>query len=70
LRERRAWSVRELGERSGVSYVTISRVENGRMSPTVALLGKLARALGVPARDLLPAGWPTNRTKRRDNDEG
>lgn len=53
-RERRGWSLRELGKRSGVSYVTIQKVETGTMSPTVATLSKLARALGITARDLFP----------------
>jgi transcriptional regulator with XRE-family HTH domain len=53
-RERRGVSLRELGEQSGVSYVTISRIENGQMSPTVRVLEKLARALGTRVRDLLP----------------
>jgi transcriptional regulator with XRE-family HTH domain len=37
-RERRGYSVRELAERAGVSFVTIVRIENGHMSPTVAML--------------------------------
>ena len=52
-RERRDLSLRELGERSGVSYVTIARIEAGTMSPTVATLDKLAVALGVGVRELL-----------------
>jgi transcriptional regulator with XRE-family HTH domain len=54
-RQRRGLSLRRLGERAGVSYVTIAKIESGRMSPTVATLEKLARALGIAARDLLPA---------------
>lgn len=57
-RERRGWSLRQLGELSGVSYVTIQRIEAGTMSPTVATLAKLARALGITARDLLPTERP------------
>ncbi len=57
-RERSGWSLRELGERSGVSYVTIQRIEAGTMSPTVATLEKLARALGIAARDLFPTEKP------------
>ncbi|MBI3458457.1 MAG: helix-turn-helix transcriptional regulator [Candidatus Rokubacteria bacterium] len=53
-RERRGWSLRELGERSGVSYVTIQRIEAGTMSPTVTTLDKLATALGVTPRDFFP----------------
>lgn len=52
-REKRGYSVRELAERAGVGFVTVSRIENGRLSPTVAMLQKLAKALRVEARDLL-----------------
>jgi transcriptional regulator with XRE-family HTH domain len=62
-REKRGYSVRELAERAGVSYVTVVKVENGRMSPTVALLEKLAQALGIGVRDLFPV--ETKLMKRR-----
>lgn len=54
-RNRREWSLRDLGERSGVSYVTIQKIEAGVVNPTVATLQKLARALRIPLRDLFPA---------------
>ena len=61
-RERRGLSLRELGEKAGVSYVTIQRIEAGKTSPTVALLEKVAEALGVNVRDLFPL---EKRRKRR-----
>ena len=51
-RSRRGLSLRALGELSGVSYVNISRIEAGTMSPTVTTLDRLAAALGVTVRDL------------------
>jgi transcriptional regulator with XRE-family HTH domain len=64
-RERRGYSVRELARRAGVGFVSVSRIENGRMSPTVAMLEKLARALGIAVRDFFPVeGRPKRRTKR------
>jgi len=45
-----------------VGYVTIVRIENDHMSPTVAMLEKLAKALGISVRDFFPAG---KRSKRR-----
>jgi transcriptional regulator with XRE-family HTH domain len=55
-------SLHALAEKAGVSYVTITRIENGHMSPTVALLEKLAEALGIRVRDLFPADeWPNRR---------
>jgi transcriptional regulator with XRE-family HTH domain len=46
--------VRELARRAGVGYVSVVRIENGRMSPTVAMLEKLARALEIDVRDFFP----------------
>lgn len=53
-REQRGYSVRELARRAGVGYVTIVRIENDHMSPTVAMLEKLAKALGIGVRDFFP----------------
>lgn len=64
-RERRGYSVRQLAQRAGVGFVTISRIENGRMSPTVAMLEKLARALEISVRDFFPADGPGRRRSRR-----
>ena len=60
-RERRGYSVRGLAERAGVGFVTVSRIENGHMSPTVEMLEKLAKALGIRVRDF----FPTERRKGR-----
>jgi XRE family transcriptional regulator, regulator of sulfur utilization len=53
-RKRRGLSLRALGKRAGVGYVTIFRLEKGRISPTVATLEKLAVALGIHVRDFFP----------------
>jgi transcriptional regulator with XRE-family HTH domain len=53
-RERRGYSVRGLAKIAGVGYVTIVRIENGHMSPTVAMLEKLARVLEIGVRDFFP----------------
>jgi transcriptional regulator with XRE-family HTH domain len=41
-RERRRLSLRALADEAGVSYVTIARIEGGRLSPTVAMLAARA----------------------------
>ena len=67
-RERRGYSVRELARRAGVGYVSIVRIENGHMSPTVAMLEKLAGALGIRVRDFFPVEEQVKRrtsTRRR-----
>src|SRR3990172_9560108 len=53
-RDKRGYSVGELARRSGVNSVSIVKVENDRMSPTVQLLEKLARALRIGVRNFFP----------------
>jgi HTH-type biofilm formation transcriptional regulator len=65
-RARRGYSLRELGDRSGVSYVTIAKIEAGTMSPTVMTLDKLAAALDIRVRDLFPS---TPRRPRRKKEQ-
>ena len=60
-REQRGYSVRELARRAGVGYVSIVRIENGHMSPTVEMLEKLAKALNIGLRDFF------SREKRRSH---
>ena len=54
--------MRELARRAGVGYVTVVRIENDQVSPTVAMLEKLAKALGIEVRDFFP---PTQKGRRR-----
>ena len=63
-RDKRKYSVRELAEKAGVGYVTIVRIENDQTSPTVAMLEKLAKALGIEVRDFF-APASRRRQKRR-----
>ena len=60
-RDRRRLSLRRLADKAGVSYVTIVRIEGGALSPTVAMLDKLATALGIDVRDFFP---PRERPRR------
>jgi len=57
--------VRELARRAGVSFVTIVRVENRRISPTVAMLEKLATPLEVDVRDFFQRSKRSKRKRRR-----
>lgn len=47
LRKARGYTLEDLAESSGVSRSTISMIERKESSPTAALLGRLADALGV-----------------------
>jgi len=43
--------------------VTVVRIENEQLSPTVAMLQKLAKALEIEVRDFFP---PLKRMRRRE----
>ena len=64
-RDRRGYSVRELAKRARVGYVTIVRIENGHISPTVTMLEKLARALEIDVREFFPPGRRLKKLARR-----
>jgi transcriptional regulator with XRE-family HTH domain len=64
-RDQRGYSVRELAKRAGVGYVTIVRIENGHISPTVTMLEKLAKALEIDVRDFFPLGRTRRKRRRR-----
>ncbi len=46
LREQKGLTARQIAERAGVTAAYVSRLENGRVSPTVATLGRLVSAMG------------------------
>ena len=53
LRKDRALSLRELGERSGVAFDAINKLELGKRSAQPRTIRKLAEALGVEPRELM-----------------
>ena len=56
LRRERVLSLRELEEKSGVSYTTIWRLEDGRQGAPPKTVRKLAEALGVQPSELIREG--------------
>jgi transcriptional regulator with XRE-family HTH domain len=56
LRRERVLSLRELEERSGVSYNTIWRIGDGRQGAHPRTIRKLAEALGVEPSELIKEG--------------
>ncbi|MGX9697454.1 helix-turn-helix domain-containing protein [Janthinobacterium lividum] len=53
LRVERGWSLDQLATASQVSRATLSRLENGEVSPTTSVLGKLCAAYGLAMSRLL-----------------
>jgi transcriptional regulator with XRE-family HTH domain len=64
-REQRGLSLRSLARRAGVTWSTVHRIETGRLSPTVAMLEKLAAALDIDVRDFFPPANHRRRPARR-----
>ena len=54
LREKLGWSQEELGFESGLHRNYIGGVERGERNIAIVNLAKIANALGVRPRDLLP----------------
>lgn len=53
LREERDMSRAELAEAAGISREYVRRLEAGEYDPTVGMIQRLAKALGVPLTELL-----------------
>jgi transcriptional regulator with XRE-family HTH domain len=65
LRKERAdkrWSLAEVAERSGISKAMLSKIERAEVSPTAAVLARVAAAFGLTlAQFLTPAQGPSKR---------
>ena len=58
LRQAQALSLDELSRKAGVSKSMLSQIERAQANPTVAVVWRLANALGVPMGDLLGSVAP------------
>jgi transcriptional regulator with XRE-family HTH domain len=58
LRSQRGLSLDELSRQAGVSKSMLSQIERGQANPTVAVVWRLAGALGVAIADLLGGDRP------------
>ncbi|WP_420406681.1 helix-turn-helix domain-containing protein [Hoeflea sp.] len=67
VRTEQGWSLQDLAERSGVSRSTLSRIENGEVSPTAETLGGLSAAYHMTISQLLaPVEAPFQALVRKD----
>ena len=53
LREAKGWSQEDYADRAGIHRTYVSDIERGRRNPTVTVVEKLAKPLGVTAGQLL-----------------
>jgi len=58
IRKNAGLSMKELAEKVGVSFLTIQRIETGKVSPSVALLSEIAYQLNYPLASLVAEGKP------------
>jgi len=56
LREAKGWNQRDLAKRAKVSPGYVGPMELGKRSPSLAVLQRVAKALGVPVTELLGGG--------------
>ena len=52
LRQQQALSLSDLSKLTGLSRITINRIENGKQQPMPRTVRKLAKALGVQVAEL------------------
>jgi transcriptional regulator with XRE-family HTH domain len=57
-RDARGWNQQDLADRAGVARSTLSKIENGLLSPTFEVLLKLARGFGVDLSELVQSESP------------
>src|SRR4051794_2521929 len=68
LREQKAMSARQVSDLAGLTPAYLSRLENGRVSPTVATLARLVSAMGETMATLFqePPGLQETVVRRAD----
>lgn len=53
-REQALLTQEELAERAGIGTATLNRIEKDRVEPHFRTIRKIAKALGVDAKELIP----------------
>nr|WP_294507374.1 XRE family transcriptional regulator [uncultured Rhodopila sp.] len=69
IRTRQGFSLERLAKASGVSRAMLGQIETGKSTPTIALLWKVATALGVPFATLIAARDETGTVVLRKSHE-
>jgi transcriptional regulator with XRE-family HTH domain len=66
LRESKGWSQEELAGRSAVSFIAVYSCERERSSPSLSVLRRLCRALGVSLGLLDDVTFKDDKRRRRE----
>jgi len=64
LRKARGWTLEQAARQAGLARSTLSKIENGLMSPTYEALKKLASGLGISVPQLFTPPEPGQQTGR------
>ncbi len=64
LRATRGWTLEECSQRTGVARSTLSKIENGLMSPTFDILQKIMNGLQIDIADLFRVDRPNPAARR------
>ena len=71
LRRQKHLTLKQLGENCGISAATLSKIENGQLSPTYEKIAALAQGLNINVGDLFtphtPPPLPGRRSVNRNN---
>lgn len=54
LRKVRGWSQEKLGEETDRHWTYIGGIERGERNPTIVVVADIAKAFGIPIRELFP----------------
>ncbi|MEO1688612.1 MAG: XRE family transcriptional regulator [Pseudomonadota bacterium] len=65
LRRANGWTLEEAAKRAGLARSTLSKVENGQMSPTFDAVQKMARGLGISMPQLFAPPQDARALSRR-----
>jgi len=66
LRKDRSWTLEQAATEAGMARSTLSKIENGQMSPTFEVMRKLAQGLGISMPQLFSAPKETRANGRMD----
>ena len=53
-RRGKGWTQEDLAHHAGLDFSYVNQLENGKRNPSLETLYKIATALGVPLKDLIP----------------
>lgn len=60
FRQRKNWNQSQLAEESGISQVSISKIESGKVIPNGRTIIKLCSALGISEEELISNSFQLN----------